>query len=66
MNKKDLLLQLIEMYGVQRESAGGWHVLGKCGHDQCGKEAAAKKKAAELLSAIEGVLDGRAFVVEID
>ena len=65
MDKKELLLQLIEMYGAQRESFGGWHVLGKCGYDKCGKEAAAKKKSAELLRAIEAVLDGREFVLEI-
>lgn len=65
MEKKELLLKLIEMYGAQRESFGGWHVLGKCGYDKCGKEAAAKKKADELLTAIENVLDGREFVLEI-
>lgn len=65
MEKKELLLQLIEMYGAQRESFGGWQVLGKCGYDKRGKEAAAKKKAAELLRAIEDVIDGREFVLEI-
>lgn len=65
MDKKELLLQLIEMYGAQRESAGVWHVIGKCGQDLRGNEAAAKKQADELLTAIENVLDGREFVLEI-